>query len=470
MTITDRVFTHHGFALNYASGKTEAVVAAHGKGAASLKCTLAHDMQDAIPFHTDRNIQMVLKCVPAYKHLGSMRGTTVAMAAEIKSKCSTIAGAVAQLRPKVLSNDLITLRAKAHLFQATLLSRVLFNAGAWPLLTSAEYTRIHTAILRHIRAIANSETRRHAHDDSATTQPTAQHPSAPHQDQPTRESTNDRGWLSDQQVYQITGMCAPFVSMLRLRVLLLVRVLLSGPLPLRLVLSAAAPARRSWLRAIQADTAWLAKHTDEFKHWAGKHFADICVDICANPGRVRAKINGVMSNVAYSDKSLWATTATQRAIDVLFPCLHCDQVFATKQGLAVHTYSAHGFVRSVRSKVNTHYCAACLQHFSTIERVICHLCDKSTRCMATYLMCIPDLPQDEYTRAREEAAAEARSCIAAGHKRHYAAAPAVRMSGPLSWHATRAGICHTQFLRDGRRRRTVGEVMDAIADAAVGAP
>ena len=124
-----------------------------------LKRKLAHELTYKISFVGSDGTPKLLSCVSDYKHLGSTKSSTVTMAAEIRAKCSAITGAVANLRPRVMANDRISMRTKANLFQAVLLSRVLFNAGAWPILTSAEHTRIHSAILKYLRTIAASNAR-----------------------------------------------------------------------------------------------------------------------------------------------------------------------------------------------------------------------------------------------------------------------------------------------------------------------
>ena len=480
----DRVFHRHGFTTNYSKGKTEAVISAHGHGADALKRKIAHELHFQVPFATADGKTKMLSCVSAYKHLGSRKGSTEAMAAEIRGKCSTITGLVGSLRHKVMANDRIHTNTKANIFQAVLLSRILFNAGTWPILTSAEHTRIHTAVLKHARTIAASEHRRKTLDlntrgaillaastplapttgTAVGTTTTCPHPpdAPPYSGETIEPSIHQHRWLTDQDVYKTTGLCAPYVTILRLRIMLLIRVLLVAPAPLRWALSAAAPAKRSWVRAVRRDLEWLCEHTDEFKHLKGSSFEQVCSSIRRNPRAVRVALTKVSRNAAYSDKRLWATTATLRAIDVQHPCLTCGEVFGTRQALAVHAYRAHAVVRDIRAKIGTHWCAACLQHFGSIERVVCHLREKATRCMAAYLMSMDDLDQEAREQATKAAAAEARSYTAEGRKRHFASAPAIRLAGPLSLHATLAGICHSSLLRDGRRGRSVSEVMDAI--------
>ena len=452
LAVVDEALEVHGFTANYSKGKTEVVIAAHGKGATILKQTVAHDMGCVISFVGAQGVCKSAHCVPAYKHLGSKRDSTESMATEVKARCATIAGIVGRLRARILANDSIPRKPKANILKACLLSRVLFNAGTWPTLTAAEYTRLHTCILKPTRSIAASIERTTAEDIAAPATSID-------------EVSGDFAWLSDQQVYELTGTCAPFITLVRLRVLLLLRVQAAAPHNLRCALAAAAPARRSWVRTIGVDLQWLATHTSEFAHWVGLSLVQRVNDAAADPKGTRRRVNLVAANAAYSCKMLWATSAVQKAIDLQFPCRHCDMVFTTRQAVAVHNYRVHGMVRDIRRKVNTHFCVACLQLFGSVERVVCHLREKAARCMATYIASMPDLDDKALEVAVQAAAAEARACVAEGRKRHFAATPAIRLCGPHSLCATRAGIHHARLLRDGHKRCTVQQVLDIIEGA-----
>lgn len=443
LEIIDATFDEHGFDANYNKGKTEVVIAANGRGSLLLKRTVAHAMGRVLHFTGARGINKSVQCVAAYKHLGSMRDSTESMAAEIKARCSSVSGVVAPLSGCVFANDAIPKKAKAHILQACLLSRVLYNAGTWPVLASAEYARLHTSILRPTRRIAASVER-----VAVATLPPLD-----------TEELGAHTWLSDQQVYSLTDTCAPYVMLVRLRVMLLLRVLVHAPVQLRCLLAAAAQAPRSWMKAIAADLQWLAANTHEFEHWIGLALHERAQDAATHPKATRRRLNLVAANAEYSLKSRWATTAALKAIGESFPCRHCDRIFCTRQALAVHTHRAHGFCSDIRRKVDTHHCVACMQLLGSIERVVCHLREKSSRCMATYIASIPDLEDDAMHHIHGVAADEVRVLAKAGRKRHFAADPAIRLCGPLTLCAFRAGIGHARLLRDWRKRRHWTEVL-----------
>ena len=82
--------------------------------------------------------------------------------------------------------------------------------------------------------------------------------------------------------------------------------------------------------------------------------------------------------------------------------------------------------------------------------------------MAVYIAALPDLEAEQFDAVNALAAAEAKAQLADGRRRHYASAPAVRMCGPHSRAAVRAGINHTSLLRTGKRKQSVDEVLAII--------
>merc|ERR1712238_278432 len=55
--------------------------------------------------------------------------------------------------------------------------------------------------------------------------------------------------------------------------------------------------------------------------------------------------------------------------------------FATKHGLALHMFEAHGYKRPVRRWVDTTHCPACMREFWTRARVQEHI-SKSPSCVS----------------------------------------------------------------------------------------
>ena len=440
MPIVHASFVRHGFSANYAKGKTEIVVACNGPGANELKKTLAHKHDSVVTFQDEQGKPHDVQCVPAYKHLGSMRSATESMAAEIRARCASVASIAGRLSAKVLRNPHIGVAMKANIVKAYILSRVLYNAGAWPTLTSAELSRLHSCIMKLMRRIAATGLGK---DKPAADEPTS--------------------WTSDQETYMTTGFAAPVVMVARLRLLLMLRVLSKAPTCLRLALAAAAPARRSWYKAVANDFQWFANNTTQLSDLNHLTVEGMIGVALANPRAFRRRLNAAVADADNSAKAKWAITAAQKALGEKFPCPQCGLTFDSRQAAAVHAYKLHGTTRPIRRKVETHFCVACLQHFGSIERVVCHLAEKATKCVATYLADIPDLDDNTFNAASVQAAAEAKANVAEGRKRHYASLPVIRLQGPHSHTASRAGICHARLLRDGKRGRSVAEILEDLA-------
>ena len=472
MKATDTAFRRHGFRLNFSPGKTEVVIATSGPGANELRKQIAHAKNCRLDFTDGAGQHRSVMCVSSYKHLGARKAATDTMAAEIRARCGAVAAAGGKLRKKVLSNDALREETKANITKAYLLSRALYNAGVWPTLFSAEAGRIHTAVMKLARAIAASARRKEKVKELATEAAGTTGAAATADAQQADGARIDKGaeevkheWLSDQAVHESTRIPAPAVMISRLRVLLLIRVLTQAPWSLRVAISAAAPAPRSWVKAVSHDLEWFATATEELKGWRGKSFHERCSHIARNPKETRKLLNAAIANVENSRKERWATTRTLRQLGERHACSVCAALFDSKQAAAVHEYRQHGKISDIKAKVSSHHCVACMQYFGSYERVICHLREKATRCLASYIADVPDLDAETAKEINEASLEESRACVQAGRKRHFACAPAIRLHGPLTRTATLSGICHARLLRDGKRGRSVQDVLDAIGAA-----
>ena len=442
MAIVDASFAKHGLATNFAKGKTEIVLAANGPGATTLKQNMAHQMGNKIEFTRWDGTKCQVSVVSAYKHLGTIRDSTESMAAEIKARCSTNSSFRVICCAKILNSDDISEVFKTNLTQAFMLSRVLYNCGTWPTLYSGEITRLHAAMAKVYKFVVRSNKR---------------------QASGTINNKNNIIVTTDDMIFDDTGFCAPFVMLIRARMLLLVRVVLHAPRALRVVLAAASGAKRSWIRAVQNDLDWLANTTEELRFLGELSFLLRVEWIRDNASTFRRLLAKVANNGEYSKKHCWASTKSMRQVDTEFACPHCDLKFDSKQAMSVHNYRQHGSVRAIRSRVSTHHCIACLQYFGSIERVVCHLVEKASRCYATYLMGVDDMSAEAFDETNAIAREEARVCTAEGRKRHFARVPVVRLAGPHMEDAVRAGICHKNLLRDGKRSSTIDEVIKRLS-------
>ena len=127
-------------------------------------------------------------------------------------------------------------------------------------------------------------------------------------------------------------------------------------------------------------------------------------------------------------------------------CKECLLHFPTLRACSTHEYRAHGILREARRLVQDVHCIACLQYFHTLERTRNHIADRSPRCRLVYETVVVSMCDAEYAIAQQQDREEQRALRSRGRRHHHAAAPAVRLSGPLLQEAIAAGICHRRLL------------------------
>ena len=302
---------------------------------------------------------------------------------------------------------------KVSVVKAVLLSRGLFQAGCWPILTAAEMTRVHSGIMALFSRCL----------PSATT------------------------W-EDERSYDRTlselGVAAPMVIQRCCRN--------RSPKQLASQLLAARAGTRSWLRAVISDFSVLAAATDVLDP-IGRDTAPTlmeCFELAhTNAAAVRRAVRAYAGNPANSQSSAWAPPSVEKAF-MSHPCYQCGMMFVSRQAMSVHCFRVHGHVPVVRRKVVSSDCPCCLQLFWTRSRLLEHL-HKSHRCRAQ-VMRLADQPEQEVLEAEQAEASAARARHAVGQRRHVVELPAIRMAGPLTLDAYDMGLTHTHLLRTGHRQ------------------
>eukprot|EP00973_Karenia_brevis_P018294 2511344-Karenia_brevis.AAC.1 len=159
----------------------------------------------------------------------------------------------------------------------------------------------------------------------------------------------------------------------------------------------------------------------------------IAFDVCAKPDN--------------NKREAWAASRAVRQMDAQLPCPSCGAVFGSKQALAVHQYKEHGVTRELRRFIDGVQCVACLQHFHTRERLVCHLAEKSARCRQIYYMCVSPMSDDQFKALEDEGRSVVAKLQRSGWKRHKAEDPVLRAEGPLRLQCEMACIRHSNLLR-----------------------
>ncbi len=157
-----------------------ALIAWHGSGAVvKAKRDFQQLYPDGIPFTRIGGAPSILTITPAYKHVGTTTTISGTFAPDIKVRMGSLRGVSRSIRSRLLRHNDIDIKTRATVLRALLLSKALFQCGAWPELPVGERKRVHSAVMRVYRSLL------------------------------LREQLNDPVWRSDQKVIDDFALTAP---------------------------------------------------------------------------------------------------------------------------------------------------------------------------------------------------------------------------------------------------------------------
>ena len=221
-----REYQLQGMEVHLKPGKTAVVIRAMGVGAKVLQERLPSLKAQGIPFDDVRSLRV---CVTnEYKHLGCMLQEDGGFSSEVCQRSAIICAAARPLCRKLLSNVLVPVDTRLRLANALACSKGDYGAAVWPELSAREASRHHGAHLRVLRSVAGKERWKGAVAGS------------------------------DSSVLISLGAIQPRMQRMIARLSLFVRAVSGGHCQLLWVLALGLRAKRSWLRTVIDDLAWLA--------------------------------------------------------------------------------------------------------------------------------------------------------------------------------------------------------------------
>ena len=133
-------FAEHGFHLSYGPRKTAVLAQPAGAGTKSARRDIfgirgCHGQVSVLREHTTPT---AVPLIHTYRHLGAQTSLYGRMKQEIGYRVAQAKAAFQESRRKVFRSPGISLLRKAYIFQANVLPRLLYGAGAWPPLNEQE--------------------------------------------------------------------------------------------------------------------------------------------------------------------------------------------------------------------------------------------------------------------------------------------------------------------------------------------
>ena len=142
-----------GFLLNFACGKTNAVVSFRGTGASELRQTYQLIDQPGVCCRFVDGEESWLHFVPTYKHLGTFFTSDHGLEVELSVRIGTAASAFAHLARPLLTNRHLPTNIRLRLFHALISSKLFFGLGAWHTLTPKQLQRLTGFYVKSLKKV-----------------------------------------------------------------------------------------------------------------------------------------------------------------------------------------------------------------------------------------------------------------------------------------------------------------------------
>ena len=400
------VYTRRALRINYARGKTEILLVAHGKGSRSELGRLL-GRRGCLTFSTGTATQDVRLCT-SYTHLGSLLSGEEHGHRDMVAKLARAKHAVVPLAQPVLRNTDVPEHVRRLVLSSLGLSVALHNVGIWTSLPDNAMNAWMNGIGDLYRLLAPED--RHTH-----------HPDCP-------------------DVRSVAGRCGlpyPATLLTEQRLLHFMRIVVQERVELwDLLMVEFSCSCYSWLHLVLQDIAFLrywqprvltadcwdrlVQSPVELMVWVSDHSRVfrrlIARAIDAQSKSLRhwyLRQKEVRVAAAQRSPAVTSESCEARTCDLCVSCPDCPLTFGSVNALAAHQALQHGAIKLARQYCSGNTCPACLMNYSTHERLVRHLQFSGSPCLA--IIVASRRPLGECTPSQ----------------RQTGGIPAVRASGPL---------------------------------------
>ena len=373
--VAHSVSTKFSFLLNFAIGKTHAIVRIVGAGADPVRQQLLND-HFAVHFSSG-GLQFEVPIVDAYQHLVRLLVVDVNLKPDILARSNQAATALSPIAHRYFRQPQVKIEQKIQVARAHLFSILCVGASGWHTMRPAERKLFHGKVFRTWR----STTAAHFSERIAAGL-------AP---------------LSDQELLDTYQLIAPQTLVTLARLNLFIRVITKGTDSLRRALFAAREAEWSWLHAVQADFGWIRAHSTEFDSVA--NLQQWIVNIRLRPFFWRGLIKQIAATKAANQilpfQSNPKPNASIALVGLQIVCSECGEVLPNSSAKTIHEFRQHGVRNPARLYILAdNSCRYCSKFFPTRHHCARHLSEYTEEgtCLAAMQCCLPPLDPAESLR------------------------------------------------------------------------
>ena len=339
-------FRTRGLSPGLAKGKTEWILCPLGSHSTETKRTVLRGDRHFIHLLQEDGPPLSIGTTTTYRHLGSIISSDGSLLPEIRRRLGEAFAAGRPLRKQVFGNPRLPLHVRVTLFRSLVLSRLLHNCGAWPVLQKGEARAWQGGVLRLYKLLLTGKAGTHdAHNTAQGICTGATLPS------PAQLLHLERLRL----LYQLaTRHCQPVLA----------------------ILEAGLGSERCWLSAVNQGVQWLASVCPKFipQPWATH----------PSPDEVLTWIRATGAKFLHAIQKGWGRACEQppAQVTLLLPqpppcppaaCPLCTFVAKNRTGLCGHLSHHHSLRSVTRRLVRGTKCPECCREFHTRQRILTHL-------------------------------------------------------------------------------------------------
>ena len=129
MSLAHQYLALTGVCVNYAAGKTEAIVLLAGRGVQAARKALFLDQAGCIAVHLPGGDCRQLRCVTQYTHLGTTREHTASSLAAISKREQQTREVLQPFRRRIMANHALSRPERQELFKSMILAKFLHGLG-----------------------------------------------------------------------------------------------------------------------------------------------------------------------------------------------------------------------------------------------------------------------------------------------------------------------------------------------------
>ena len=405
-----------GLSLNFEIGKTELMVHWRGAGSRSFREKVAAQ-GNALAVPVDDEV-LSLHCTLGYKHLGTWLQNNAASTRDARARLTEARKAWGPLVRPVFRRCQINAATKRQLFESLVMSRLLYNAHIWSMLSDDEFSKWANGLRSMVYPFVRSELRG----------------LPPFQ-------------FDVDTLCGLAGLITPGDALHAARLRYFRCWIVGAPPLLWNLVHASASTSCSWLSSLRQSFAWFSTF---YGARCGLTQDSSLVDWVTFvkiderwKGRIRRAVHSCRQyRRQYAFVEVWKASfvslmqedgigiPSHEATPVAcWRCDLCSEVFQSKRALAMHASKVHGYKTLVKHFAADGTCAHCCRDFHSRARLCAHL-RTADECFRRLRACFPPLALEVMKAKEAEDRVFANDLKRQGWGLTKALCPVVRAVGP----------------------------------------